>query len=166
MTIDIRQLRYAVETCNAQSFSAAALALNVKQTTLSRSLQHLEDCLGIKLFERTTRGAEPTLQGKAFIEQARRIVTDVDSLWSNARKVSSGLSGHIAVGHCSPLTAGHLKMAIAEYLNRFPDVAFSGVEARPEQLVQDLQSRSIDVAVAPIGLADEGWTCNGFAPVT
>ena len=158
MTIELRQLRYAVVTADTQSFSRAAAALNVKQITLSRSVQQLEDRLGVKLFERSTRGAEPTENGRVFIEQARRIVTDVDNLKTTARNVSYGLQGRLAVGYCSSLMAGNLKLAFSDYLARFPDVQFDGVEAGPEKLLHSLQGRTIDVAVAPIGLDESGLT--------
>lgn len=95
--IEIHQLRYAVATADAKSFSRAAAVLNVKQITLSRRVQQLEDRLGVKLFIRSTRGAEPTENGRVVIEQARRIVTDVDNLQTTARNVSYGMKGRIAV---------------------------------------------------------------------
>ena len=152
--IEVRQLRYAVMTADTQSFSRAAAVLNVKQSTLSRRVSQLDGHLGVKLFERTTRGAEPTESGRVFIEQARRIITDIDNLQTTARNVSYGLHGRIAVVYCSPLLSGTLKRAFSEYLTRFPDVQFDGVEAGPEKLLPGLQSRTIDVAVAPIGLGD------------
>ncbi|MDK2766938.1 MAG: LysR family transcriptional regulator [Sphingomonas sp.] len=103
MAIEIRQLRYAVATADTQSFSRAAALLNVKQITLSRRVHQLEEQLGVKLFERSTRGAEITENGRPFIEQARRIITDVDNLQTTARNVSYGLRGRIAVGYCSPI---------------------------------------------------------------
>jgi DNA-binding transcriptional LysR family regulator len=154
--IEIRQLRYAVATADSKSFSRAAAALNVKQITLSRKVQQLEDRLGVKLFERSTRGAIITANGRPFIEQARRIVTDVDNLRTTARNVSYGMHGRIAVGYCSPLTAGNLRLAIADYLTRFPDVQFDGVEAGMERLTHGLQSHTIDVAVAPVGHLEDG----------
>jgi DNA-binding transcriptional LysR family regulator len=156
MTIEIHQLRYAVATADAKSFSRAAAALNVKQITLSRKVQQLEHRLGVKLFERSTRGAEITENGRPFIEQARRIVTDVDNLRTTARNVSYGLQGRIAVGYCSPLMAGNLRLAIADYLTKFADVQFDGVEASLEKLFHGLQSHALDVAVAPIGFGEEG----------
>jgi DNA-binding transcriptional LysR family regulator len=156
MPIEVRQLRYAVMTADAQSFSRAAAALNVKQSTLSRRVLQLEQQLGVKLFERTTRGAEPTENGRGFIEQARRIVTDIDNLQTTARNVSYGLQGRIAVGYCSPLMSGNLKLAFSDYLTRFADVQFDGVEASPDKLLNGLQSRTIDVAIAPIGMDEEG----------
>lgn len=154
--IELRQLRYAVATADAQSFSRAAATLNVKQITLSRKVQQLEDRLGVKLFERSTRGALITENGRPFIEQARRIVTDVDNLRTTARNLSYGLQGRIAVGYCTPLLAGNLRLAIAGYLTKFADVQFDGIEASLEKLFHGLQSHALDVAVAPIGFGEDG----------
>ena len=87
MSVEIRQLRFAVMSADLRSFSRAAARLNVKQATLSRSVLQLEDKLGVKLFGRTTRGAEPTEAGKVFLETARRIITDLDNLQTTARAV-------------------------------------------------------------------------------
>ena len=156
MSIELRQLRYAVMTADTQSFSRAAATLNVKQSTLSRRVMQLEHRLGVKLFERTTRGAEPTENGRVFIEQARRIVTDVENLQTTARAVSYGEQGRLAVGYGSTLMAGNLRLAFSDYLTRYPDVQFDGVEAGPEKLLNCLQSRTIDVAVAPAGIEESG----------
>lgn len=156
IAIEIHQLRYAVATADAKSFSRAAVTLNVKQITLSRKVLQLEDRLGVKLFERSTRGAEITENGRPFIEQARRIITDVDNLRTTARNVSYGLQGRISVGYCSPLMAGKLRFAISEYLIKFEDVQFDGIEAGLEKLFHGLHSRTIDVAIAPIGLSQDG----------
>lgn len=143
-------------TADTQSFSRAATALNIKQSTLSRRVMQLEERLGVKLFERTTRGAEPTENGRAFIEQARRIVTDVENLQTTARAISYGEQGRITVGFCSSLMTGQLKHAFTDYLARYPDVQFDGVEAGPEKLFHSLQAQTIDVAVAPAGLDGSG----------
>jgi DNA-binding transcriptional LysR family regulator len=156
MTIELRQLRYAVATADAQSFSRAAARLNVKQITLSRRVHQLEEQLGVKLFDRTTRGAEPTENGRVVIEQARRIVTDVDNLQTTARNVSYGMQGRIAVGYCSSLMSGNLKHVFTDYLTRFPDVQFDGIEAGPEKLLHGLQAHTVDAAIAPIGLEEAG----------
>jgi DNA-binding transcriptional LysR family regulator len=156
VTIEIRQLRYAVATADAQSFSRAAATLRVKQSTLSRRVLLLEQGLGVKLFERTTRGAEPTKNGRVVIEQARRIVTDIDNLQTTTQNISYGLQGRLAVGYCTTLMAGNLKLAFSDYLTRFSDVQFDGIESGPDKLLHGLQSRMIDVVVAPIGLEEPG----------
>lgn len=132
------------------------MGLDPRQSTLSQRVTQLEDQLGIKLFTRSTRGAEPTEMGKVFIETARRILTDIDNLQTTARAVSYGEQGRLAVGYSSSLMAGNLKQTFADYLTRFPDVQFDGVEAGPEKLMHSLQSRTIDVAVAPTGMEESG----------
>ncbi len=154
--IELSQLRFAVLTADNQSFARAAARLNMKQSTLSRKVKDTEIRLGIKLFERSTRGAEVTENGKVFIEQARRIVTDVENLQTTARNVSYRLQGRIAVGYCSSLMSGNLKLIFSEYLGKFPEVQFDGIEGSPEKIIHGLQSQTMDVGVAPSGLSEQG----------
>lgn len=98
LAIEIHQLLYSAAIAYAKSFSRAAAALKVKQITLSRRVRRLEDRLGVKLFDRSMRGAEITENGCLFIEQARRTITDADNLRTTARNVSYGLQCWIAVG--------------------------------------------------------------------
>jgi DNA-binding transcriptional LysR family regulator len=156
MTIEIRQLRCAVMTADTQSFSRAAKALHVKQSSLSRRVQSLEDQLGVQLFERTKRGTMPTENGKAFLTVARRIVTDMDNLVSTARNVSYGEEGRLAIGFSSSLMTGNLRLTIGDYISRFPDVQFDGVEGGTEKLFNGLQARIVDAAIIPANITDGG----------
>lgn len=154
--IEVRQLRFAVATADAQNFSRAAEAMRIKQSTLSRRIAALEARLGIKLFERSTRGAIPTEQGKAFLSVARRILTDIDNLQTTARAVSYGEEGRIAVGFSASLMAGNMRATIGEYMRRHPDIQFDGIEADPERMLSDLKARIIDVALMPSDAHDAG----------
>lgn len=156
MHIELRQLQYAVMTADKCSFARAAEALGTKQSTLSKKVADLEIRLGIKLFERSTNGATPTVASKNVLEAARRIVKDVDNLVTTARAMSYGDQGRLAVGFSSSLTGGNLRAMIAEYLLRFPDVQFDGVEAEPERLRNALQLRMLDVAITAADISDTG----------
>lgn len=143
-------------TADSQSFSRAAKALNVKQSTLSRRVLALEQRLGIQLFDRHNRGAVPTETGRAFLSVARRIITDVDNLQTTARAVSYGEKGRIAVGFTASLMSGNMRATIAEFMARHPDIQFDGIEAGPEKLLTDLNARIVDVAVVPSDIGDAG----------
>ena len=144
MPIEVRQLRFAVATADTMSFSRAATALNVKQSTLSKRIATLEVQLGVKLFERSTRGAIPLESGKTFLEIARRILTEIDNLKTTARAVEYGENGKIVIGFSTSLSAGNLKMALGDFLDRFPDVQLDGVETNAERMLGGLQTRIID----------------------
>ncbi len=147
MTIDIRHLRAAVVTAGTQSFSRAAKLLSVKQSALSRRVQSLEQMLGVQLFERTKRGTFATENGKAFLTVAERIVTDIDNLLTTAKNVSYGEEGRLAIGFSSSLMTGNLRFAIGDYIARYPDVQFDGIEGGTEKLFSGLQARMVDAAI-------------------
>lgn len=156
MSFEVRQLRYVVLTAEKRSFSGAAAALRLKQSTLSRRVMQLEDRLGVKLFERTTRGAELTDHGRLFIEQARRIITDVDNLATTARDVSYGLQGRLVFGYCGSLIGGQLKAALTDFLTQFPDIQFDAIEGEPERLLARLSARHVDAVIIPSGFDSSG----------
>ena len=158
MSIEIKQLRYAVTTAEAKSFSRAAAALNVKQSTLSKRVSLLEGSLGIVLFDRSTRGAVPTEAGAAFLEVARRIIIDVDNLRTTARSVQYGEIGRVVVGFSNSLSIGNLRSLLGEFLERFSDVQLDGVEIGSERLLSGLHSRIIDIVIHSADLAGDGVT--------
>jgi len=147
LSLDLRQLRYAVTAAEAASFLGAAKRLNVKQSTLSKKVSALENRLGIVLFERSTRGVVPTDAGRAILEVARRIVTDVDNLQTTAKAVRYGEVGRMMIGFSSSLSAGNLRLLLGDVLERFPDVQLDALETGPDRMLSGLQSRIIDVAI-------------------
>lgn len=156
MSLEIKQLRYAVLAAETRSFARAAAMLRIKQATLSRRVADLEHRLGVRLFERTTRGAVPTAAGGAFIESARRILADIDRLHAAARAVGTGEAGELTIGFCAPLAASPLRGAVLDYFKRYPDVRLHGLEQDRCQLRHHLQSGMIDLAVISGWIPHEG----------
>ena len=147
MTIDLRQLRFAVTAADTASFLRAAKQLNVKQSTLSKKVSALEHRLGITLFERSTRGVVPTETGKAFLEVARRIVTDADNLLTTAKAVRYGEVGRLKVGFSGSLSTGNLRLLLGDAL-----------EASPERMISGLQTRIVDIAIHASQIEEPGVT--------
>lgn len=158
MSVEIRHLRAAVVTAGTQSFSRAAKVLHVKQSALSRRVQALEQMLGVQLFERTKRGTFATENGKAFLAVAERILTDIDNLLTTAKNVSYGEEGRLAIGFSSSLMTGNLRFAIGDYITRYPDVQFDGIEGGTEKLFSGLQARMVDAAITPALITEPGIT--------
>jgi len=76
--MELRHLRYFVAVGEEQHFGRAAKRLHVAQPALSRQMQDLEDEIGFKLFERLPRGVKISVAGKSFLEDARRILREVN----------------------------------------------------------------------------------------
>ena len=82
--MNITELRYLVAIKKWGSVSAAAKQLYAAQPNVSKALKHLEEEYGLRIFERSSTGMIPTEQGRRFIEQAARVLEEVDRLTEDA----------------------------------------------------------------------------------
>jgi DNA-binding transcriptional LysR family regulator len=96
--MELRHLRYFVAVGEEQHYGRAALRLRVVQPALSRQIQDLEEDVGFKLFERLPRGVKLSAAGKLFLEDARRILQEVNEATARAERVARGQSGTLRVG--------------------------------------------------------------------
>src|SRR6201988_5414107 len=96
--MELRHLRYFVAVGEEQHFGRASRRLRVAQPALSRQIQDLEEEIGFKLFERLPRGVRLNPAGKLFLEDARRILQEVNDAAARAARVAHGRSGTLRVG--------------------------------------------------------------------
>ncbi|MBQ4510041.1 MAG: LysR family transcriptional regulator [Clostridia bacterium] len=108
--MNIQFLKYAVEVAKQKSISKAARNLFMGQPNLSRSIKELEDELGIIIFERTSKGINPTPDGEEFLQYAKRILSQIDEV-EEIYKVGKKKKSQFSV--CVP-RAGYIAYAFAE----------------------------------------------------
>jgi DNA-binding transcriptional LysR family regulator len=96
--MELRHLRYFLAVGEEQHYGRAAGRLRVAQPALSRQIQDLEAELGFKLFERLPRGVKLSAAGQLFLEEARRILQEVNEAAARAARVARGQSGTLRVG--------------------------------------------------------------------
>src|SRR5579864_3082579 len=96
--MELRHLRYFVVVGEEQHYGRAARRLRVAQPALSRQIQDLEEEVGFKLFERLSRGVKLSAAGRIFLEDARRILLQVDEAAARAARVARGQAGTLRIG--------------------------------------------------------------------
>jgi DNA-binding transcriptional LysR family regulator len=96
--MELRHLRYFVATGDKQHYGRAARRLRVAQPALSRQIQDLEEELGFEPFDRLPRGVRLSSAGKLFLEDARRILSEISDAAGRAGRVARGLSGTLRIG--------------------------------------------------------------------
>src|SRR6266481_3684064 len=96
--MELRHLRYFVAVGEEQHYGRGAERLRIAQPALSRQIQNLEEEIGFKLFDRLPRGVKISAAGKSFLEDARRILQQVNEATTRARRVARGQSGTLRVG--------------------------------------------------------------------
>ncbi|AQQ03892.1 hypothetical protein B0E33_10085 [Roseibium algicola] len=145
--IEVRHMRYAIVVAKLGSFRKAALALHVKQSTISRTMAQLEEYLGLKLFRRTTGGVYVTRPGQQVVRIFYHLINSVDDMSINARDLALGQSGQLTIGHYISLTSGNLRSILTEFSDQFPNVELRTVEETRLNLLSELASGFIDIAV-------------------
>src|SRR5215471_3791070 len=96
--MELRHLRYFVAVGEEQHYGRAARRLRMAQPALSRQIQDLEGEIGFKLIERLPRGVKINAAGTLFLEEARRILQQVNEATMRAKRVALGQSGTLRVG--------------------------------------------------------------------
>src|ERR1700674_2579593 len=96
--MELRHLRYFVAVGEEQHYGRAAERLHVAQPALSRQIQDLEQEIGVRLFDRLPRGVRLSAAGGSFLDDARRILQQVNEAAMRAGRVARGQSGTLRVG--------------------------------------------------------------------
>jgi DNA-binding transcriptional LysR family regulator len=146
--MELRHLRYFLAVADAANFTKAAEVLGIGQPPLSQQVKALEDELGVQLFIRTARGAELTLPGRVFAEEARRVVDDAQRAARAAQRAARGETGHLRVGFTGTAAFNEkVSGLIRRFREAYPDAELTLQEATSGVLVDGLEAGQIDVAI-------------------
>ncbi|KVD65625.1 LysR family transcriptional regulator [Burkholderia ubonensis] len=146
--MELRHLRYFLAVAATSNFTKAAETLGIGQPPLSQQVKALESELGVELFKRTARGAELTLAGEVFAEEARRVLDDAERAARAARRAARGEIGHLRVGFTGT-AAFNSKVSdlIRRFREAFPDAELTLQEATSGVLLEALEAGRLDVAI-------------------
>src|SRR4029453_339151 len=143
--MELRHLRYFVAIGEEENYRRAAQRLNVAQTALSTQMQDLEAELGFKLFERLPRGVKLSAAGKLFLEDARRILLQVNEAAARAARVARGQSGTLRIGFTENASwHGVVPDSLRKFRERQPDAGLQLHPAGSVDQVEDIRSGRVD----------------------
>ncbi|HET7479559.1 MAG TPA: LysR family transcriptional regulator [Rubrobacteraceae bacterium] len=144
--MDLRRLRYFVVVAEEQNFSRAAERLHMAQPPLSDQIKRLEKSLGVKLFDRSSRGARLTEAGELLLTEARRLLVQADQTAEMVRRVGGGEVGRLALGFVPSASNSVLPPVLSTFRERYPDVQLYLQEMNPDWLVAGLHEGRLDVS--------------------
>jgi DNA-binding transcriptional LysR family regulator len=142
--MELRHLIYFVAIAEERSFTRAAERLWVAQPGLSSQIRRLEAELGVKLFERHTRGVNLTDAGQLFLERARAVLTAAEDARTTGRDLGAGLVGAVRLGIAIEAPPSAASPLLAEFADARPDVEVTVVEAYGGTLLRDLRDGRLD----------------------
>ena len=145
--MDIRQLECFVAVAEELHFRRAGERLGLSQSALSERISALEHELGARLFFRTTRQVSLTQAGSEFVQDANRILADIERAVSNVRHTAESDLRHIRVSGVDEAISMLLPKALLAFRRTDPKVHVQVLEtASSEQHAQELIGHRTDVA--------------------
>lgn len=152
MQPSIRQLKAFVAIAEFGSFIEASEHLHMSQPALSIAIRKLEELVGGLLFNRSPRGIQLTPEGKFFLPTARRLIGDWDDALGDLGELFNKQRGKVTLAALPTLAAGFLPAVLADYRQRYPNIAISVHDVLASQ-VDDLVSdhrADIGLSVQPL----------------
>ena len=151
--MELRHLRYFQALAEELNFSRAADRVHIVQSALSRQIAGLEQELGVRLFERTSRGVELTIAGKALRERVDLILPTLEDALDVTRLTAVGELGRLEIGFIAAAMWSVLPSILKEHRRRHPKVLFRLHELpMAGEHLEPLLDGSLDAAfVRPIG---------------
>lgn len=140
-------MRSYLRVLDLGSFSKAAKSLNIAQPALSQHVQKLEDQLGSKLLERSTRGVSPTAAGREFGAMAREILSLVGHAERRFLTDKADLFGEVRLGLPGSVCPVLAPKLMVEAKRLFPSVSLVVTELMSGDLAELLREGRIDAAV-------------------
>jgi len=148
MNLSLRELAAFVALAEQRSFTRAAADCHLSQPAFSALIKALEDLVGARLFDRTTRSVELTAEGRVLLESAPRLLRDAGQALADVRDHVARRRGRVAVAVLPSLAAGWLPPLLARYHSDFPGVALDVADVLSEQCIARVRSGQADFALA------------------
>ena len=141
------------KVASLKSFTAAARALGLPKSNVSRAIARLEEELGTRLFQRTTRDVVLTLTGQALLERSTDIIANLSDALAYVRSLAGEPRGLLKISAGIGFGVNVLAEQLPEFLLLYPDIEIAlDLESRSADLVAE----AVDVAVRLGPLAESG----------
>lgn len=142
---DMRILMAVVQT---GSMSNAAEYLGTSQPAISRVITSLEQALGVRLLDRTPRGVEATMYGRALLKRSLAAFDELKQGIRDVRFLANPATGELRIGCSETMAAGPVLRVIDQITQQHPGVAFQIINGGAQMLRRELAERNIELMIS------------------
>ena len=178
--IDLMRLAHTVALAEELSFARAARRVHLSGPAFSRSIQALEDELGLTLFERNSRHVQLTTVGALFIERARRLLAQAADLYRDAAELRGGTLGSVRFAANPYASHALVAQLVKAVWRRRPGLLIVADQHDPDLMLDRLRRHEIEfciadnspfrgqdgVAVESLASVPMGFLCRAGHPLT
>lgn len=144
--LKLRDLRLLLSVVQWGSMAKAAAQLNLTQSGVSRAIADMEHALGVRLFDRTSQGVEPTPYGSALRKWGNAVFDDLRQGVKEIEFLADPAAGELRIGCAEPMLSGLLPAIIGPLYRQYPRINFhvTGLSTSPQQY-RELRERNVDL---------------------
>ena len=156
MNVGLRQLRAFLAVARRGSFTRAAEDVALSQSAVSLSVRQLEDELGLKLLDRTTRQVQLTAIGSTLVATGSRLIDELDATLRELRDIGEQHRGRVVMA-CVPAVARSLMPKCVVYCaNKWPSISLSIDDSAASEVIRKVARGEVEFGIASgeIGSAD------------
>lgn len=153
----IKQLRYLIALSETLSFTKAAEACFVGQSTLSAGLKELEDSLGVQLVERDKHSVSMTPIGRGVVERAQRLIVQADDLVDFVGGSAGSMVGVIKLGVIPTIAPFLLPSLLPKVREQYPNLQVVLREDLSANLMDKLNRHELDFALIALPYDTQGF---------
>lgn len=148
MNVSTRQLRAFMTLAAERNFTRAAAASHLSQPAFSALIRQLEESLGVRLFERSTRHVELSAEGEEFERSARRVLAEFDAAVAGMRERAARERGRVSIALLPSLAADWLPRVLAGFRAEYPGIELEVADVLSEPCIEHVRSGRADFALA------------------
>jgi len=148
INVTLKHLRGFVAVAEEGSYSRAAQRLFLTQSSVTATIQQVEQAIGLTLLDRTTRRVALTNEGSEFLPVARRLLKDFDAAVSDIRAVAERQRGHLGIAAAPSVVALILPPLICEFSARYANISLAIRDAGSQSVQQRVLDSEIDFGIA------------------
>lgn len=145
--MDIRQLKYFITILEEGNITKAAEKLHMSQPPLSYQLKLLEEELGVKLFERSTRKITITEAGEMLKTRSEQILELFDKTLKDMKNFKEGFKGTLSIGVVASSMGIIYPEFISEYHKKYHDISFDIREGNTNRILEFLKNGIIELGI-------------------
>lgn len=148
--VSTRQLRAFVCLAEERNFTRAAAASHLSQPAFSALIRQLEDSVGARLFDRSTRHVDLTAEGHEFLASTRRVLAEFDAALLDLGERATQRRGRVAIALLPSLAADWLPPVLAGFHQQHPGIDLEVADVLSEPCIERVRSGQADFALAAI----------------
>ncbi len=148
--VNLRQLQSFVAVARLGSFTRAARLLHLSQPALTKQIRLLEETLGVRLLDRTTRAVGPTQIGRELAPVVDQLIREIGSVVASTKELAAKSRGVVRVAALPSICAAVIPATVARFQQSFPGIAVIPRDVLDQPIINLVKAEAVDFGVGSL----------------